>query len=233
MIVHRMSMSKTDMPCNYWARGDVAYEEAPSGLPARVGTGAHLIVEHWHKEIAPPELPEDIAADAKKFAAQWIKWLEPRRDRILMCEIGIRYDADNDRAVIGPKRGEPGYDDHGPMVMKGTLDLVMRGEDGVLEVLDGKTGKKDYCHDEQLHVQALSVSRLKRENRIRVGFLFPRKTKCDDPVMHELDGDRLDREAGRVHRLLKTLPTTQPNSGDWCWRCPLKGTCPAWEKIVA
>lgn len=233
MIAHRLTGSKTDMPCNWWARGDVEYPETTSGLPARVGTGAHLLVKHWHRGLPEPELAEDIAVDAKKFAAQWIKWLEPRRPRILSCEIGLRYDAEHDRAVVGPERGEPGYEAEAQMIMPMTLDLVLRGEDGVLEVFDGKTGKKDYCHDEQLHVQALAVSRLKREDRIRVGFLFPRKTKCDDPVTHELDGDRLDREAGRIHRLLKTLPTTEPNSGDWCWRCPLKGTCPAWQRDVA
>lgn len=233
MKPHRLSFSKTDMPCNYWARGDVECPDRPVGIQARLGSAVHLLAEHWYRGTAVPELAEDVRADAHRIFDQLAKWLIPRRERILSVEMGLRYDAENDNARLGPRRGEPGYEDVGEMVLPGTLDLCMRGEDGVLEVVDIKTGQAANAHAEQLRVQALSVSRLYDEEQVRVAFIFPRKTKCDEPTFDVLDADRLDREAGRVRKLLRTLPTAQAESGDWCFRCSLKGTCPAWAQKEA
>lgn len=234
MRSHTLSMSKVHLAvlCAHSFRGDVNVTPRPSGIEARKGTAAHKIVECWFHETEPPEYPEDIASDAKRFAASAIRWLEPQRERILACEIGVRYDADADRAVVGPKRDEPGYDDHPPMVLKGTLDLVMRGVDGVLEVLDIKTGKKDNAHNEQIVSQGLAVARLYGEKRVRVGFLFPRLTKCDDPEWIELGENALDMHAGDMHELLSGLPTSEPKPGDGkhCFRCDYRGDCPAFNE---
>ncbi len=213
--------------CLYWARGDVECPDGASGLAGRLGSASHLRGEEWYYGRPASALADDVAADALRISAQLIKWLEPRRSRIIMCEIGMRYDAEHDTATTGPRRGEPGYGDVGPMILPGTLDYALRGEDGVLEVVDVKTGAKANTHPEQLRAQALSVARHLGEDCARAGFVFPRKTKCDEPEWEALDADRLDREAGRIHRTLKLLPTAQANSGDWCFKCGLRGACPA------
>lgn len=230
-MTHRLSMSKVNlaMLCAYGFREDVETFDRPSGIEARIGTGAHGLVEDWFWKRDPRALEDDIRDKATRIAAQLIKWLEPKRDRILHCEIGLRYDAEHDRAVIGPKRGEPGYDDVAPMVLPGTLDLVLRGEDGCLEVLDTKTGQKKYVHDEQVIVQGLAVARLLGESRVRVGFIFPRLTKCDEPEVWELDDDALDVQAGILHGVMRHLPVSRPEPGDHCWRCDARPGCPAYH----
>lgn len=226
---HRLSMSKVNLAlaCAHSFRLDVESTERPPGLPARIGTGSHGRVEDWYHRNEPRLLAPDIADKAARIAARMIEWLTPRRDRILYCEIGLRYDAENDTAVIGPKRGEPGYGDVEPMVLPGTLDLALRGEDGVLEVLDVKTGQKKYVHDDQVDVQGLALARMLGETTVRVGFIFPRQTKCDEPEMRTLTENDLDLRAGSTHGLLRHLPVAQPEPGEWCWRCDARPSCPA------
>ncbi len=226
---HRLSMSTVNLAlcCAYSFRLDVEAPGRPSGLPARIGTGAHGRVEDWFHESTPRELAPDIADKAGRIAAQMIKWLEPKRARILHCEVGLRYDAERDTAALGPKRGETGYDDVAPMVLPGTLDLALRGEDGVLEVIDVKTGQKKYVHDDQVDVQGLALARQLGESKARVGFIYPRLTKCDEPEMRTLGETAFDVRAGILHGLLRHLPVSQPEPGEWCWRCDARPGCPA------
>ncbi len=205
------------------------------GEPARVGTYTHGLIKvalnggtFEADNVDPHEL-----AKAKGLFDSAMTWIGPRRDRILKCEVGVRYDTEHDTATWGPGRGDPGYDDHGPRILKGTLDLVLRGTDGVLEVPDAKTGKKEYASPAQLYAQAVAVSRIYRENRVRVGFLYIRKTKCDEPEWEELDADRLDEEAGRLARVLRLLPTAEPVRGDHCWRCDSNFICKAFNASAA
>lgn len=230
-IHHTLSMSKVNLAllCAYSFRSDVDTHPRPSGVQARIGTGAHGRVEDWFHRLDPRTLDEEIRDKATRHAEQLIKWLTPRRERILYCEIGLRYDADNDRAEIGPKRGELGYHDVGPMVLPGTLDLALRGEDGVLEVIDTKTGQKKYVHDDQVDVQGLALARKLGENVVRVGFIFPRLTKCDEPEMRTLTELDMDLRAGEMHNLMRHLPMAEPNPGEWCWRCDARATCPAYQ----
>lgn len=228
---HTLSMSKVNLAllCAYSFRDDVESEPRPSGLPARIGTGAHGLVEDWFHGHPPRALEADIEVKASRIAKQLIAWLEPKRDRILFCEVGLRYDAENDRAVIGPKRGEPGYQDVGQMTLPGTLDLALRGIDGLLEVIDVKTGQKQYVHEDQVDVQGLALARHLREPKVRVGFIFPRLTKCDEPELRTLDDNELDLRAGNLHDLMRRLPMASPEPGEWCWRCDARTTCPAFR----
>lgn len=239
--MHRLSMSKMNLAihCAYGFRLDVESTERPPGDMARRGSAAHALVEDWYWEREPRDLTSFsleavLTGEAKRIATQMIKWLEPKRARILHCEIGLRYDAENDRAAIGPKRGEPGYDDVGAMVLPGTLDLALRGEDGVLEVIDIKTGKAKYVNDEQVDVQGLALARHLRETSVRVGFIYPRLTKCDEPEMRALDENALDVHAGIVHGLLRHLPMAEPQpgigAGGWCWKCDARPNCPEFRE---
>lgn len=229
---HTLSMSNVNLAllCAYSYTGSVELSPRSPGAKTRRGTGAHGLIEDWFWKRTPRAVDEDVAGEARRIADQMIRWLEPKRDRILHCEVGLRYDAENDDSTVGPKRGEDGYADVGAMVLPGTLDLVLRGEDGVLEVLDVKTGDKRYVHNEQVETQGLAVARLLREKRVRVGFVYPRLTKCDEPEMWEMDETSLDVHAGIVHGLMRHLPVAQPEPGEWCWRCDARPNCPAYRE---
>jgi len=207
-------------------------EPSPTALAAReTGTHTHdmialdLGVETPKRENVDPS---HVAAAIALYKSA-MNWIEPRRERVLSAEVGMRYDAATDRAVVGPRRGEPGYQDVEAMILPGTLDLVLRGADGVLEVVDVKTGKKAYETPWQLYAQAVAASRLYAEKIVRVGYLYPRKTKCDEPEWETLDEDRLDEEAGRISKVLRRLPMAEPERGDWCFRCDARAACPKWQ----
>lgn len=225
---NRLSMSRLWLAhlCAYFARPDVHYTETPPGRPARVGLITHSLQEIrvtgrnvTLDDVDLHELAEAKALIDGPFGA-WLdatKWTE--------CEIGFRYDAESDTTSVGPRRGDPGYDDHGPMVLKGTLDLIKVDEQGI-DVVDTKTGKVDNAHAEQLYGQAVAASRFYRRDTARVGFVFPRKTKVITPEWETLDGDRLDAEAGRIRRVLRSIPNAKPRPGDHCFRCPARAACP-------
>lgn len=227
----RLSMSRIGLAheCSYWARNDLEYSESPSGRAARIGSLVHLFAEALvtGRNVKAENVDLEELAEARGImTGPFRAWIEGRKWR--SCEEGLRYDASADRAEVGPRRGEPRYDDHGPMVLKGTLDLVADNEDGSLDVIDIKTGQKQHTNVDQLYAQAVAASRRYGVTTVRVGFVFPRKTKCDAPEMETLDADRLDEEAGRIRRTLRLLPTSGPEPGKHCWKCPLGWTdCPA------
>ena len=115
------------------------------------------------------------------------------------------------------------------MVLPGTLDLVAIA-DGALWIPDLKTGKQQNAHPEQLYAQAVAASRRYGITKAFVGFVFARKTKCAEPAWEPLDADRLDYEAGRIRRTLRTLPTSRPVVNDGCVYCPARDACPAQQR---
>jgi hypothetical protein len=169
--------------------------------------------------MAPEEVAEALAffSPALRAYVDTIPWIA--------CEIGLRYDARTDAATAGPRRGEPFYSEIGPTVIPGTLDLVSVEPD-IVTVLDLKTGKKVEDR-EQLYVQAVAATRFYDVPKARVGYLYARNTKCDEPEWETLDADALDAHAGRLSRLMRKLPTVEPKAGDYCWKCDSRPSCPA------
>ena len=241
MRAHLLSMSKMSLGiiCSHSFKLDTPQSPrvaSPEAEEARqVGIHTHDMIA-LDLGVALPRRenvdPNHVAAALTLYKSA-MTWLEPRRDRMLRAEVGMRYDTQHDRAVIGPRRGEPGYEDVGPLVLPGTLDLILRGPDGVLEVVDVKTGKKEYETPWQLYAQAVAASRVYAEKVVRVGYLYPRKTKCAEPEWETLDNDRLDEEAGRIAKVLRRLPLSEPVRGDWCFRCDARDGCPKWQVDAA
>lgn len=234
MKFHALSMSKADMAlaaledppagCLYGFRADVARFPRPSGEAAKLGTLVHRYAEARVKTHAV-QVASDLERQAwDLYSGPLSAWLDSRR--WTGCELGLRYDAEADVSVVGPRRGEASYDDIGAMVLPGTLDLVEVVGDEAW-VADIKTGSKTHAHAEQLYAQGVAVSRLYGVKTVHVGFAFVRKTKSPEPAWETLDEDRLDYEAGRIRKALRRLPMAEPQAGDWCWRCDAKPACPA------
>lgn len=228
-----MSKASLAFVCSYGFRMDVPIIERPSGREAQVGSCFHKLSECRVKGVNVAAEAEDptIVADALRLYQSPIqKFLDSRK--WTACELGIEYNAANDTARICPRRGEDGYENVEAMRLRGTLDLVHVEGDSA-DVVDLKSGKKENAHPEQLYAQAVGVSRLYGVKKVRVAFAFARKTKFDEPVYEELDEDRLDYEAGRIGRVLRRLPMTEPVRGDHCWRCDARQQCPAWNYDAA
>jgi hypothetical protein len=239
---HALSMSKADLAlgaldepatgCLYGFRADATRLARPSGDAAQVGSVVHDMADRRVKKLAPLSRSMTVySGDIIEKAADLFKgpigpWLDSRP--WTASELGLRYDAENDSTVVGPRRGEPGYEAHGAMVLPGTLDLV-HVVDREAWVPDLKTGKKDNAHPEQLYAQAVAVSRLYGVTTVHVGFAFVRKRLSPEPQWETLNEDRLDEEAGKIRRALRMLPTAEPKRGDWCWRCDARPACPAFE----
>jgi hypothetical protein len=235
-VSHVLSMSKMDLAlgaveepvsgCLYGYRSDVPRFERAPGEKAQIGTVVHALADQHVKGISGPfeADPKAYAEAVELFNGPLRSWLDGRP--WTASELGMRYDAERDEARVGPKRGEPGYRDLPPMVLPGTLDLVRVFGDEAW-VPDLKTGSTSHAHVEQLYAQAVAVSRLYGVGTVHVGFAFVRKRKSPEPKWETLDADRLDEEAGRIRRVLRHLPVSQPQPGDWCWRCDARPACPA------
>lgn len=231
MRAHYLSASKMSLAlvCAHGFRPDVEQFPRLSGSAAKTGTGTHTLAECAVIDFEGPadlsRLSDDEAAEARKLCSEkLVAWL--RAHHWTAWEIGLRYDARTDTARIGPRRGEPGYEDHGAMVLPMTLDGVHVADD-LVTVVDLKSGKL-VDDTAQLRAQAVAASRHYGAKRARIGYVYARKTKCDEPKWVDLSEDDLDAEAGRIGRLLRTLPVAQPVPGDYCWRCDARPACPAY-----
>lgn len=227
MRAHRLTMSRMARAhaCTFPFRIDVAVNPRPSGKEARIGS-----VTHWNSavrkgvDVGPlKETDESIIAAGNLISegplAGWLDSTEWTH-----VEAGLCYDAANDECTDSPRRGEPGYEDVGPMQIRGTLDLV-RVEPDRIVLRDLKTGKPP-SDREQLYAQAVAASRRWKRNVVEIGYTRALKTKLEELDVEVLDADRLDEEAGRIARVLRRLPMAQPVVNDKCDWCDAKGACP-------
>jgi hypothetical protein len=231
---HRLSFSRMALAhaCSWSFREDVAAVERPSGRAARIGSAVHSMVECAVKgsAVALAE-DDDIVAEAKTIFDGPLSGFVASHEWTA-CELGLRLDADADACTIGPRRGEAGYGEVPAMVLPGTLDLVLVDGDKA-RIYDVKTGKMPE-DNEQLYAQAVAVSRLYGVSKVEVAYARALKTKLQTDGVEVLDADRLDQEAGRIARVLRKLPTSQPVPGEaWCWKCSARGACPAFGAEAA
>lgn len=235
MKAHHLSMSRTALAkiCSWSFRADAPQSPRPSGAPARIGTHVHKLIEVYVKQgVVLDVLPGD-PAEVAEAKALFSKPLRAYLDSVkwTACEIGLRYNARTDTTKLGPRRGEPGYEDVSADELPGTLDLVHVDGDEAM-VLDAKSGKL-VTDREQLYAQAVAVSRLYGVSTVKVGYLYARKTKCDAPELETLDADALDMHAGALSKVVRRLPIAAPVAGDHCWRCDSKPACPAYGALAA
>lgn len=218
--------------CLYSLRDDVPRKVEGTVHPrATLGTLVHH-ANHAAVIFGSDTPPEIDDPEARGMAYQALAFVTDRKPPTL-SEAGFLYDTRSDTCVLGPARGEPGYDTAPPGCVRGTWDLVWYGLNGNGElcasVYDLKTGKFDGAHEEQLSMQALAASRLFKVSMVHVAFLFVRKTKHVTKGKRTMLPDDLDAEAGRLHRAVRQLPMAKPTPGDHCYRCDIgRDFCPAW-----
>jgi hypothetical protein len=192
-----------------------------------MGTEAHELLEELVRAWVPVK---DLACgkdDVDRHAYQAYQWAQTR-GRPTHVEKGFIYNTKTDTAVLGPRRGEPGYDTCEPHEIRGTFDLLwIDGDHG--RVVDYKTGSFDNAHVEQLACQAVAASRIWGLKTVEIGFLFSRLTKWVEKEFTKLSADDLDAEAGKLHGLLKRLPMAEAVKGEHCrWCDVVPGNCPIW-----
>jgi len=225
---HRLTISRMARAhvCAFPFRIDVPVRERPGGKEARIGT-----VFHWNSakrkgvDVGPLKETDTtiIAAGNAISEGPVAGWLDSTE--WTHVEVGLCFDAAADECSDSPRRGEPGYEDVGPMQLRGTLDLVRVEADRIV-IRDLKSGKPP-SDREQLYAQAVAASRRWGKNIVEIGYTRALKTKVEELDVETLDADRLDEEAGRIARVLRRLPTAQPVVNDKCDWCDAKGACPA------
>lgn len=196
-----------------------------------MGTEAHGILEAFLRGGGPPAEEGVDKSEPFRHAKQAYLWLLKDSSIGLPThvELGFIYNTNTDKAELGPRRGEPGYEVIPEGCIRGTFDMVwVNGKAGT--VIDYKTGKVENAHKDQLHVQAIAASRIWGLSTVATGFLFSRLTKVIPPVFETMMTDRLDLEAGALYQDLKRLPLAEPVTGDWCRWCEIvPESCPAWN----
>ncbi len=234
---HNLSASKVDLAlhCSYFARPDVLLPERPSGPSAVRGNTVHKASDCYHKGLPMPEFHGDTGALWLTLKG-WIDGQAP----FTHSEIALLLDVENDTAALC-EVGELGERDYlGVTALKIPMRLDLVRWDGVtLDVVDLKTGARKNVSPEaenvQLATMGLAAARYFGAAQVRVGLVFPLKTRVHAPEWHVLDADALDLHAGKLHRLLRGLPTSEPMKGDHCWSCPMglaRGfatPCPAYQ----
>lgn len=237
---HHISLSKWALAkeCSYWGRSDVELPRDEPGKPARVGTMVHRLADVYAKtgKVAEPLEKDDLTefAEAKGiFEGPLRGWIDgwkllPGEKH---TELRLRYDARFDSVGVAPRRDQAGYTRPLPYEVTGELDFV-RVAEGVVEVVDLKTGKFSDSAVAQLDAYSMLASRHFGVSAARHYVLYARKTKIVPTVWVEMDADALDAEAGAIVRVLRRLPTVQPtppaDSKACAFICPLgRAACPA------
>lgn len=227
-----MSKMAIAYACLYGFRADVDAPPRASGRPALIGNGTHWkVADVLGAHVKKPDLSDTIWAEANAIYDGPLRgWLAARTWTV--CEAGLAYDASKDVCEDGPRRGEPGYDDCGPMLLRGTLDLVLVEPERIV-LRDLKTGKPPEDR-EQLYAQAVAASRRWKRDVVEIGYVRALKTKVEELDLETLDADRLDEEAGRIAGALRRLPMSKPVPGDrYCWKCDARSSCPAFGAAAA
>jgi hypothetical protein len=198
-----------------------------AGRQAQIGSIVHALVEAaviGFSELG--DVDPTVLAEAKEIFDGPLSGFVASK-KWAVCERGFRYDSLLDQCTDGPRRGEPGYEDVPDRVLPGTVDLVAI-EGDTADVVDVKTGRAP-SDSEQLYAQAVAIQRRFGVSTVRVRYARALKTKLEVLNEEVLDADRLDAEAGRISRLLRKLPVSEPVRGKaYCWKCDARPVCPAW-----
>jgi hypothetical protein len=198
---------------------------------ASTGKLTHSLIEQDSLGGVPESDEFADPVRANKLFAKWKPWFETyKAGRIFWPEVAILYNADTGAVRLAPddwaKAGRPRADNETGAIID---SLHVAPDLSSAEILDWKTGRRTTPAEKnaQMALGALCVMKLFNVPIVRVGlvYLFVRKEPHVD--MAELNSfDLLDFE-DRTRKRMLAIAGSQPTPGDWCFRCPSKGSCPA------
>lgn len=171
----------------------------------------------------------DVAEATKKFERFKPWWENYRAGRVFWPEPAFLYDAESGSVRVGDDKWRK-HRSRGPQEIPCIMDAIHVDGDYAV-VLDWKTGKKQNVVQPSANVQmalaALCAQRVFNVSSVEVGIVFLFQRKDPEVQTVTLDAmDILDFEE-RLRKRADGISSSAPNPGDWCWKCPAKGNCPA------
>jgi hypothetical protein len=177
------------------------------------------------------EVPEqaDVEEAAKKFKRFWPWWERTRGARVFWPEPVFLYNADDGSARVA----EDGWLEHRnrlPQEIPCIMDAIHVDGDHAI-VYDFKTGKKSNVvpapSNVQLSLAALCAHRVFNVSTVEVGLIFLFQRKDPELQTHPFDAMGILDFENRLKGRTDGIESSSPHPGDWCWKCPAKGACPA------
>ncbi len=238
----RFSLSKSPLltVCGFAFRPEVTAPEAEPGPSAKIGTVA------WARAVAFIEGREDPgndgltpaeARDADEYYAAALRWLEGQRRDGWLCEVAVAWSPSRDEARILPKSKElRDYSDARGDEVCGSIDLIYVDGDGILNVVDGKTGVTPLAqYVAQVANLGMVAARAHNVRRVRIRLVKFKKGEPHEEWSRELDGFSIDALAEELKERLAAVATSEPKPGPHCsdmW-CPARLACPAVPAAIA
>lgn len=229
-------MSKAHLAslCAWWLRGEVKRPPFKQSTAARKGTDTHSLIEAHLLGLPPPPRP---LADAVRNFESWMRGPHPERFLFadLSVETAVRVNfATGEGSVhtLIKARNYPKETD--PLVVWGTVDLIVYEAGMVAEVYDWKTGKtRPVAHGNgQLLSLSAALYGAKPFESIRTTIGHISQDEVTESVAPVSKLDVLEwRE--RMHEVLSGVPSASPQPGPHCEKmfCEQFGKCPATEHL--
>ena len=236
--------------CQYWARPDAVWNEAPPGRAAQFGTDLHAL--------------SDVYVRGEPGSASWVAdgplldawrhmraWLDATMATVaLSSEWPLAWDPETDRAfdlrralarrgimaarpyadpsIWALLRAELGF---GPSTIAGTADLVEAGE--CMVVYDICTGSTDKIA--QLRGLAMMLAKLTGCEEVRIATLRVNPSGLAEEDHGVLDCFTIEAIAEDLRALVANVPRSEPRTGEHCARryCPAQRDCPGFGDLTA
>jgi hypothetical protein len=236
--------------CQYWARPDAVWNEAPPGRAAQFGTDLHALSDVYVRG----ELREGSAVIAdERLAATWRHmraWHEAQPGR-LASEWPLAWDPETDRAFdlraarakLGVSAARPYADPStwallraelgfGPDTIAGTADLIAV-EGARVVVYDICTGRTDKIA--QLRGLAMMLAKLSGCDEVRIATLRANPAGLAEEDHGVLDCFTIEAIAEDLRALIARVPRSEPRTGEHCTRryCPAQRDCPGFGDLTA
>jgi hypothetical protein len=214
--------------CGWAFRPDAPAPRETSGAPAEKGRALHALVEH----AGDYDLPESLSeSDRREVRSWWAAWrASPWAGLAWQHEVAFAYDFDADRARVLPAAAHRDYSACSATEIPATADLVLDDpeRDRVI-VADIKTGYGDgvrASEHPQLRFLALAAARVYGRGSATV-YLLDVGADGVAADEHTYDCFALAESAEWVAGIARQIPTSQPQAGAHCGRCPVAHACPA------
>lgn len=228
-------------------------DELPRSEPgpaARLGSAFHAIAEKvvrfgvTRNDPATPLAVKKVAAEYNLDAEQaarlaemvngWMNTIDPKT--VAECEVPFAYDPATDTARVLTSEGPRDYAASKAGEFVGTADVVIV-KDGSVEVVDWKTGQREYVEpaatNRQVRFLALCAARVYAADRVTVTLSYvdeAGEVANDSHTFDEMDIAAIAAEMAELAS--KLTKDAQPAVGAHCRYCPAVSLCPATQRAL-